>query len=115
MAAYKPNTPFNVPLFLLVPAYEKIKGTPVKKYPEKGELIYCSYKTYGGTEAVVNGLYSVEDTAVIETWYRPDIKADCAFRLTDDNTIYEVVGKPEDINRQHQYLKFKVKAVTGGA
>lgn len=63
----------------------------------------------------VNGLYSVEDTAIIETWYRPDIKADCRIVLLESGDVYEVLGKPEDIELRHQFLKFKVHAVEGDA
>ena len=116
--AYKPNIPYTVPAYLLIPTEEIIKGVQVKTYPKpnEGELIFCSFKTYGGTEQNVNGVRSVIDTATIETWYRPDIKAKCRLCLADNLTkFYEVEGEPENINRRNQWLLFKVKAVAGGA
>ena len=114
MAEYRPKMPFNVPMFLFVPEEVTVKGSTKKTYPENGILIYCSFRTFGGTEKVVNGMLSVENTAVIETWYRPDIKSDC--RLRDLNGIdYEILGTPENINMQNQFLKIKIRAIRGGA
>ena len=63
----------------------------------------------------MNGIYSVDDTAWIETWYRPDIKADCRIYLPDEGKTFEVLGSPEDIELRHQYLRFKVQAYEGKA
>lgn len=114
MANYRPSGPFNVPMFLFVPTSTTIKGSTKNIYPETGELIYCSFRTFGGTEKVVNDVLVVENTAVIETWFRPDIKADC--QLEDANGIrYEILGTPENINQRNQYLRFKIRAIRGGA
>lgn len=114
MANYRPSGPFNVPLFIFVPKTKTVKGSPKKIYPDEGELIYCSFKTFGGTESTENGVLTVEDTAVIETWYRPDIKSDCAVEDVNGNK-YEILGTPENINQRNQILKFKIRSVRGGA
>ena len=116
MADYEPQLPFSTPIRLLIPTYETIKGVSKKTFPtfENGELIFCNFKTYGGTEKVVNDIYSVEDTANIETWFRPDIKADCRIAISS-NRVYEVIGEPENINERNQFCKFKVRRVKGGA
>lgn len=113
MAQFKPSVPFNVAMMLLVPTYTKIQGVQTKTFPNIGILINGSFKAYGGTEITVNGLYSVEDTAWIETWYRPDIKSDC--RISISGAVYEIIGEPENINLRNQFLRFKVKRVKGGA
>lgn len=114
MAEYRPSGPFNVPLFLFIPTVTTAKGSSKKIYPENGELIYCSFRTFGGTEKVVNDVLTVEDTVVIETWFRPDIKSDC--KLKDvDGIEYEILGTPENINKRNQYLRFKMRAIRGGA
>lgn len=111
---YKPYVPFNVPMYLLIPETVTAKGSTKKIYPENGILIYCSFRTFGGTEKVVNGVLTVENTAVIETWYRPDIKSDC--RLRDLNGVdYEILGTPENLNVRNQFMKIKIRAVQGGA
>lgn len=111
---YRPKFPFNVPLFLFVPTIVKSKGSSKKVYPETGELIYCSFRTFGGTEHVINNVLTVENTAIIETWYRPDIKSDCILK-TADELEYEILGTPENINQQNQFLRFKIRARKGGA
>lgn len=117
MAEYKPKLPFSTPLYLLIPTYETIKGVTKKIYPEPIDemMIFASFKTYGGTEMTVNDVYSVIDTANIETWYRPDIKSDCRIMRAINGATYEIVGEPENINMRNQFLKFKVRRVKGGA
>lgn len=114
MAQYKPNLPFMTPLYLFNPTTVTAKGSTKKVYPETGELIYCSFKTYGGTEKEVNGVIVFEATANIETKYRPDIKTDSILQ-TQDGTRYEIINDPENINMRYQFLKFKVRAIKGGA
>lgn len=111
--SYRPSEPFTTALELFNPTYETVKGVAVKKYPEQGERIMCSFKTYGGTETTVNDQLSVVDTANVETWYRPDITSASQLRL--GAKVYEVMGEPEDIEQRHQFLKFKVRGVKGGA
>lgn len=77
--------------------------------------LFCNFKTYGGTESVNNGLLTIMNTASIVTWYRPDIKANCRLVLLLDNSIWEIISDPENIEMRNQYLMFKVKKVTGGA
>lgn len=117
MAEYKPSLPFTTPIILLIPEAVTVKGSTKKRYPsiENGELIFCSFKTYGGTERSENGVYSVEDTANIETWYRPDIKSDCRIILAETEAAYEIINEPEDVNQRHMYCLFKVRRIKGGA
>ena len=111
---YKPTVPFNVPMFLFAPTVIDKKGSLKKVYPEIGELFYCSFRTFGGTEKTSNDVLVIEDTAVIETWYRPDIKADCILENADGQK-YEILGTPENIEMRNQYLKIKIRAIRGGA
>lgn len=110
--SYRPAEPYCTPVELFNPTYEVIKGVNKKVYPEKGELIFCSFKTYGGTESNVNDQLTVVDTANIETWYRPDITSASQIRLNGKR--YEVIGEPENIEQRNQFLKFKVRGIKGG-
>lgn len=78
-------------------------------------LIFISAKSYGGTERTVNDRYVIEDTLEVETWYRPDITSINRLKLLDDGSIWEIINTPEDIERRHQFLKFKCKRVKGNA
>ena len=128
MSNYRPTIENPIPLVLLVQTYKKVSGVAKKEYPtikealnildDKGNsinLFFGSFKTYGGTEKNVNGVYSIEDTANIETWYKPDIKANCRIAVANTEAIYDILGEPENINMRNQFLKFKVKRVKGGA
>ena len=109
---YNPDLPYDTPVELFNPTYETVKGVTKKNYPEKGELVFCKFKTYGGTETTVNGQLTVVDTANVETWYRPDITSASQIKLGSEK--YEVMGKPEDVEQRHEILKFKVRGVNGG-
>lgn len=117
MANYRPNLDNTIPLLLLIPTYATISGVPTKTYPaaSQGILFYGNFKTYGGTERDINGLYSIEDTAIVETWYRPDIKSDCRICVPATNAVYEIWHEPENVNMRNQFFRFKVKRVKGGA
>lgn len=120
MARFAFSGPLAVPFILLVPTYSTSLGVRVKTFPEvskakESDKFFGTFRTFGGTEVNVNGAFSVEDTGTIETWYRPDIASDCRVYNTQDGTMYEVIGTPENIEGRNQYLKIKVKAFKGGA
>lgn len=112
MRSYKPSTPFNVPMTVLIPSYDESYGVEAKTFSE-GRNFFGSFRTFGGTDTTVNGLYSVENTAVIETWYGSDIQSNCRIRVGSKD--FEILGEPENIQMRNQYLKIKVKEVKGGA
>lgn len=109
--AYRPKEPFTTPCVLYHPATVTVAGVTKKAWSEVG-VIFCSFKTYGGTDTVSNGQLVVQDTATVETWYRPDIKSDC--KLVLNGKSYEIIGEPENIEQRNQFIKFKVSAVRGG-
>lgn len=115
MRSFVPSLPYTVPVELFVPTYTSSKGVQKKTFPKTGERLNCSMKTYGGTETTENGVYTVLDTAQVETWYRPDIKADCRIKVLSTGSVYEVIGRPENIDMRNQFIRFKVRAVEGGA
>ena len=112
---FVPAYPYSTAVQLMIPTYTTVKGVPVKSFPDEGIQINCSWKTYGGTETNTNDVYTVVDTANVETWYRPDIKSDCRVKVLATGDVYEIIGKPENINMRNQFLQFKVRAVEGGA
>ena len=127
--AYKPSAPFTVPMKLLVPTTSSSYGVVKKTYPDPNPVItgskdqvvvepplfFGSFRTFGGKENSRDGIYTVINTATIDTWYRPDIKADCQIYLCDTGDIYEIVSDPEDIDMRHQYMQFKVQKTGGKA
>lgn len=102
----------RTPAELLIPSYSKYNGVSKKSFPDKGELIFINFKSRGGTDSVVDGVYSVIDTAEIVTWYDPRIKSDCRIRVESD--VYDIKGDPEDVERQHVHMILKVEKVSGG-
>ena len=112
---YKAVMPFNVAMRLLVPTIDTVKGVKKPTYPEpeKGELFFGSFRTFGGTESTENNIYTVLDTATIDTWYRPDIKADCRVYVCDTGATYEIKGTPENIEMRNQYLQIRLQRLGG--
>lgn len=115
MAGFKPSAPFNVAMKILVPTETVVTGTTKKTFtdPESSAMFFGSFRTFGGTENVRNGVYTLIDTAVINTWYRPDIKANCRIYVCETEQTYEIISDPEDIDMRHQYLQFKVRKFGG--
>ena len=117
MASFRPRAPFSCAMVLLVPENKNIKGV-VKKYfpsPDKGIPFNGSFKTYGGTEREINGLYSVEDTAAVVTWYKPSFSSGCRVYVKSNKAMYEIVGAPENIDLRNQYITLKLLRVKGDA
>lgn len=117
MARFKISAPFTVAFTLLAPTYEKVLGVPKKTFPavKDGIPFNGNFRTFGGTEREVNGLYSIEDTAIVETWYNPAIKSDCRVVVMQTGAVYEIINEPENVELRNQYLKFRVQRVKGGA
>ena len=116
MRAYKPQTPFDVAMKLLVPTETKVKGATKKVFPEPEDvnsMFFGSFRTYGGTENFSNEVYTVIDTATIDTWWNPEVTADCRIYLCETGEIWDVVARPENIGMRHQYMQIKVQKVGG--
>lgn len=115
---FKPSAPFTVAMKLLIPISEtRIQGAVKKTFtaPEDADVIYGSFRTFGGTENLSNDVYTVVNTGTIDTWYRPDIKANCQIYLCDTGDVYDIVADPEDVDFRHQYMRIKVRKAGGKA
>ena len=117
MAQYKPAKKFNTPLLLYtVTGTEVVLGVEKKIYAAKGVLFWGSFATYGGTEREVNGIVAVEDTATVETWYRPEFAASARVALANaPGKLYEIVSEPENIEQRNLYTRMRLTRVQGGA
>lgn len=105
----------TTPMRLQTPTSGKSLGVDVKTYADVSGVVMVNMKTYGGTERTDNGVLTVEDTAQIVCWYRPDIRSDCRMIRLTDGAAFDILGEPENIEMRNQFLKFKVRRVKGGA
>lgn len=110
---YRPKNPFTTSFMILNPTYKEELGKLIPIYPEEGVIVSASFKTFGGTEIVANGVLAVQDTGEVETWYTPDIKKDTHLKCMNDGKVYEVIGTPENIEMRNQFLKLKVNSLRG--
>ena len=106
---YTPQN-FTTPAQIYSVTYEKINGINTKTYKENG-IFFCSVKSYGGTETVQNNVLVIEDTITVESWFDDRITAETKIKLLDDNTEYEVISSPENIDRRNQFMIFKAKRI----
>lgn len=114
---YRPteSAQMTTPLRLQVPTINVAYGVKEKTWKDADGVLMANFKTYGGTEKISNNVLSVEDTAQIVCWYRPDVKSDCRIVRLTDGATYEILGEPENIEQRNQFLKFKVRRIKGGA
>ena len=115
---FSPIFPFDVPMKLLIPIETTVKGVTKKTFPDPKDvttIFWAGFRTFGGTESNVNDVYTIYDTAVIDTWYDPAFKADCQVYDIETGFFWEIISDPEDINRDHQFCQFKIRKVGGKA
>lgn len=113
---FKVQAPFDVAMKLLVPTDTKVKGVTKKAFPDPADVeqvFFGSFRTFGGTENFSNDVYTVFDTAIIDTWFNPEITSDCQVYLCETGEIFDVISRPENIGMRHQYMQFKVQKVGG--
>lgn len=122
---FRPNeaAQMTTAMRLQTPVTRVSYGVNINDYTDANGVIMANFKSYGGTEKNDNGVLSIEDTAQVVCWYRPDIKSNCRLILLsagfDDNgkpnAVYEILGEPENIEMRNMFLKFKVRRIKGGA
>lgn len=116
--SYKPSAPFDCAMILLIPTTAMVKGSRETTFPDPETLgneflFFGSFRTFGGTENFSNDVYTVFNTATIDTWFRPDIKANCRVYICETGETYDILADPENIGMRHQFLQFKVEKVGG--
>ena len=92
----------------------KINGVVSKQYSEVMDF-YCSAKSYGGTERVINNKVVIEDTMNIITYYNPQFRGNSRIKLYDDTSEWDIITPPENVDRVNKICMFKVRRVVGGA
>lgn len=116
MTIYRPKemNALDTQVTLLSPTMSDYCGNIKLTYPEIGDTLFVNWTSYGGTETVTDNQLTVLDTAQITTWYDPRIKKACRLRL-ESGEIYEIIGKPNDIDNRHIFMRFKVQRVEASA
>lgn len=115
---YKANAPFDVAMKLLTPTNTIVKGVTKKVFPDPesvDEIFFGSFRTFGGTENFSNEVYTIYNTATIDTWYNPLIKAECKIYICETGEEYQIISEPENIDMRHQFMQFKVEKIGGKA
>lgn len=103
--------PFRTRFTVLTPSFERVNGVQKRTLTETGR-VYCSARSFGGTEKVVDGVYTIYKTMVLQTYYRPDIVSGTVLKDTNGD-LWEILGDPENIDMANRYLQIKVKRWEG--
>ena len=106
--SYTPQAPFNVPFKILSLTKTFVKGVNKQTYVESEDIYMCSAKAWVGSTKTINNVVTEEDTLTVDTWFIPTLKKNDRIILLDDNSIWELMTAPENINRRNQYMRFKV-------
>lgn len=117
-AGYKPSAPFAVAMKLLKPIATSVQGVTRKTFENPDDVtgvFFGSFRTFGGTERESNGVYTLEDTATVDCWFDPRIKANCRIYVCETAATYEIIGTPENIDMRNQYMRLKIRRVGGAA
>ena len=96
---------------ILQPTYTTYHGVRQPSYSVSG-VAKVNWKSFGGTAGVVDGVFSVIDTAQVTLRYRPDIKAGTCFKKPS-GAIYEIKGEPENVDESNLWLTCRVERVKG--
>ena len=109
---YKPKMPFDIAFKLLIPITTSEKGVTVKHY-EDGAVFMASMRTYTSDKNDTDDVYTPYVSTVIDTWYNPDIKADCMVELLETGERYSIETEPENVSMRHQFMQFRIRKVGG--
>ncbi len=105
----------TTPIKILKKTITWVSGAAESTYEEAMEpILFCNFKTFGGTESVVNGQIMNIATATITTWYRQDLQAPDRIVLLSDNSVWEIIGDPENYEMRNQYMQLRVRKLSGG-
>lgn len=107
----KIHLPFRVCFTVLTPSFERVNGVQKRTLTETGR-VYCSARSFGGTEKVIDGVYTIIKTMVLQTYYRPDIVSGTVLR-DQQGALWDILGDPENIDMANRYLQIKVKRYEG--
>ena len=88
---------------------------PPKVFNTEMILLTPTTTKIGGTETTSNGLFSIMVTAVIDTYFNPNITSNCRVAVNHNGNylVYEIISEPENINMRNRYLQFKVERLKG--
>lgn len=103
--------PFKTLFHILTPTYTRVNGVQQKTLFETG-IFYASARSFGGKEKIIDGVYSIEKTQTLQTWYRPDIVSGVVLK-DSAGALWEILGEPENINMDKRYLQIKIKRIEG--
>lgn len=111
---YRPAEQMVTPIKLQKAISTNVTGAIKRSYEDAAEdsVIFCSFKTKGGTQSVQNGSLVVIDTAQVQMWYRDDVEISDRFILLQDGSAWKILNI-ENVEMRNQLLIITVQRVGG--
>ena len=110
MSRYQPQGPFNVWFQLLKKNITFVNGHNITTYVDDYKS-KCSCINYSSNNTTANDLKTTSTQWSFESRFSPKFQAGDRIKLLDDNTIYEIIGEPENVRRENKFVKFKMVRV----
>lgn len=103
---FKPNLPFRIKAKCYKVNQRNINGRLKDEITDSYTSFFCSFKTYGGTEVVENGVMKVLPTGTIHTFYNKNIGQTSVIEI--GGFKYKIISPIENIDMRNMYYVFKV-------
>jgi head-tail adaptor len=109
---YKSQGPYNVWFQLLkrVVVYKAGHNIETYKVDFKSKCSLINYSTNDVNQA---SLKNTTSNWSFETRYHPDIQTGDRILILNDNTVYDIVGEPENVRMMNKFTKCKLVRAVG--
>lgn len=111
---YKPAEQMTTPVKLQKAINTNVSGAVKRTYEDAvtDPVMYCSFKSKGGTQSVQNDSLVVIDTAQVQMWYREDIEISDRLILLQNGSAWKILNI-ENVEMRNQLLMITVQRVGG--
>jgi head-tail adaptor len=76
--------------------------------------ILVEWQNKFGSEVYAAAAMNAIEPATLRLWYIPGITADCKIVRLEDGAVFDIVGTPDDVKNNHQFLQIEVKRYVKG-
>lgn len=110
---YVPTGVLNTPARIHHATYTKVNGVNTKTYEPEEDIIWLAVKSYGGTEEVINGVYTIIDTVEFTGYFTPNLHSEDRIELVGSSDMFEILNTPENIDNRGAFMRFKGRRLNG--
>lgn len=112
---YVPDAVLNQPARIYHATYTRVNGVMNKTYETDDEIFWVAAKSYGGTEEVIDGIYTVIDTVEFTAYYNPNLHSEDRIELVGNGDMFDILNTPENIDMRGAFMRFKGRRINAKA